>query len=148
MFELKFVDWYEYTNLLKKLHDSVRMRTFDHIVAIGRGGCIIAAYLASKLGIPAFCPVFVRHVVRAGETTMIEHDLCTVKSLTGRLLVVDDWLCDGIAMKYVLDLLPKGTTVTTLVMFNRRGSAFNPDIVASYVDETEREILLPYDPAG
>lgn len=145
---MKIVSWDEYANLLRKLHESVRMRTFDHIVAIGRGGCIIAAYLASKLGIPAFCPVFVRHMVRAGETTMIEHDLCTVKSLKGRLLLVDDWLCDGIAMNYVINLFPKDTTVTTLVMFNRRTSAFEPDIVASSVEAHEREILFPYDPAG
>jgi hypoxanthine phosphoribosyltransferase len=124
------------------------MRTFDHIVAIGRGGCIVAAYLASKLGIPVFCPVFVSHTERAGKTTMIEHDLCTVKSLKGRLLLVDDWLCDGIAMNYVIDLLPKDTTVTTLVMFNRRTSAFKPDIVASHVEAQERKLIFPYDPAG
>lgn len=145
---MKIVDWFEYTNLLKNLHDQVRMRTFDNIVAIGRGGSIIAAYLSSKLGIPTFCPVFIRHIDEAGETKIIEHDICMLNSLKGRFLIVDDWLCDGIAMQYLINKLPKDATVTTLVMFNRRGSAFKPGIVATYLDEVEREILLPYDPTG
>jgi len=145
---MKIVDWNEYTNLLKKMHDQVRMRSFDNIVSIGRGGSIIASYISSKLGIPTFCPVFIRHTDEAGTTRIIEHDLCMLNTLKGLFLIIDDWLCDGIAMQYLIDKLPKDASVTTLVMFNRRGSAFKPDIVATYLDEKEREILFPYDPAG
>jgi len=145
---LKIVSWNEYTELLKKLHDDLGLRNFDAIVAIGRGGSIIAAYLASKLGVPTFYPVFVRHVGRGKEMKIVAHDLGQVKSLKGRLLVVDDWLCDGRAMRFVLDLIPKEATVTTLVMFNRTGSEFKPDFVGKYVEEKEREITFPYDPIG
>jgi len=145
---LKIVSWNEYTELLKKLHDDLGLRNFDAIVAIGRGGSIIAAYLASKLGVPTFYPVFVRHVGRGKEMKIVAHDLGEVKSLKGRLLVVDDWLCDGRAMRFVLDLIPKEATVTTLVMFNRTGSEFKPDFVGKYVEEKEREITFPYDPIG
>jgi hypoxanthine-guanine phosphoribosyltransferase len=71
-----------------------------------------------------------------------------VKSLRGRLLVVDDWLCDGRAMKYVLDHMSEEAQVTTLVLFNRRGSEFKPDFVGAYVEEKEREIMFPYDALG
>lgn len=145
---MKIVSWNEYTELLKKLHDDLGLRNFDAIVAIGRGGSIIAAYLASKLGVPTFYPVFVRHVGRGKEMKIVAHDLGQVKSLKGRLLVVDDWLCDGRAMRFVLDLIPKEATVTTLVMFNRTGSEFKPDFVGKYVEEKEREITFPYDPIG
>ena len=143
---MNVVEWQEYTELLQKLSQDVELRSFDGIVAIGRGGCIIGAYLASKMGIPAIYPIFVRHVGRGKEMKIVTHDLGQVKSLGGRLLVVDDWLCDGRAMQYVLNLIPKTATVTTLVMFNRKGSEFKPDIVGRYLGETEREIFFPYDP--
>jgi len=143
---MKIVEWNEYGESLRKLHNELRTRSFDGIVAIGRGGCIVGAYLASKMGIPTFCPVFVRHTGKGKEMRMIVHDLCQVKSLSGKLLVVDDWLSDGIAMRYVFDLIPKTATVSTLALYCRTGSAFKPDYVGNYVDEAEREIVFPYDP--
>ena len=140
------MEWQEYTDLLQKLFQDIGLRNFDGIVAIGRGGCIIGAYLASKMGIPALYPVFVRHVGRGKDMKIVAHDIGQVKSLSGRLLVVDDWVCDGRAMRYVLDLLPKTASITTLTMFNRKGSELKPDLVGSYLDENEREILFPYDP--
>ena len=143
---MKMVEWSEYTKLLEKLYNDVMLENFDNIVAIGRGGCIIGAYLASKLGIPIFYPIFVRHVGRGEDTKIVAHNLGQIKSLSGRILVVDDWLCEGRAMQYVLDLIPKEASVTTLVMFNRTGSKFKPDFVGAYVEENEREIWFPYDP--
>ena len=58
---MMIVTWNEYTNLLDKLYDEIRLRTFDCVVGIGRGGSLVAAYMSSKLGIPTFCPTFVRH---------------------------------------------------------------------------------------
>lgn len=145
---MKIVDWDEYTRLLDKLSNDVALRHFDEIVAIGRGGCIIGAFLASKLGIPTLNPVFVRHVGRGANLRIEVSDLGKVKSLRGRLLVIDDWLVEGRAMTFVLNLIPKGASITTLVMFNRKGSKFTPDIVGAYVEETEREILFPYDALG
>jgi len=145
---LKIVRWPEYTELLKKLQDDVGLRGFDTIAGIGRGGSIIAAYLASKLGLPTFHPIFVRHVGRGNEMKIVADNLGQAKSLKGRLLLVDDWLCEGRAMRYVLDRIPRDVSVTTLVMFCRTGSEFKPDIVGRYVEEDEREILFPYDALG
>jgi hypoxanthine phosphoribosyltransferase len=130
------------------------LRNFEGIIGIGRGGSIIAAYMASKLGLPTFYPLFVRHVGRGKDMKIVASDLGQVKaldqvkSLRGRLLVVDDWLCDGRAMKYVLDHMSEEAQVTTLVLFNRRGSEFKPDFVGAYVEEKEREIMFPYDALG
>jgi pyrimidine operon attenuation protein/uracil phosphoribosyltransferase len=69
-----------------------------------------------------------------------------VGSLKGRLLIVDDSLIHGRAMKFVLGLLPKNTSTKTLAMYCRKGSEFKPDFVGSYVDESEEEIVFPDDP--
>lgn len=143
---MKLVEWSEYTELLKKLAEAVRAHSFDNIVAIGRGGGIMAAYIGSKQGIPTFLPVFVRHVKRDGEVKLAASEQCDVTSLSGRLLVVDDSLIHGRAMQFVLDMLPKNTSVKTMVMCCRKGSEFKPDFVGAYVDENEREIVFPYDP--
>ena len=145
---MKIVKWDEYTELLTKLYDKVKLQNFDEIVAIGRGGSIIGAYLASKIGLPTFHTIFVRHVGRGKELKIVVHDLGDIKSLRGKLLIVDDWLVEGRAMKFVLDLIPKGASVTTMVMFARKGSEFKPDFVGAYVDENEREIMFPYDALG
>ena len=140
--------WDEYTELLTKLYDDVKLARFDEIVAIGRGGSIIGAYLASKLGLPTFHPLFIRHVGRGEQMKIVEDNLGHAKFPKGRLLIVDDWLCEGRAMRYVLDHIPKDTTVTTMVMFCRTRSEFKPDYVGKYIEEKEREILFPYDPIG
>jgi hypoxanthine phosphoribosyltransferase len=145
---MKIVSWPEYTDLLKKLHEDLGLREFDALAGIGRGGSLIAAYLASKLGIPTFSPIFVRHVGRGTEMKIVAEDLGQVRSLKGRLLLVDDWLCEGRAMRYVLDRIPKDAAVTTMVMFCRTRSEFKPDSVGKYIEEKEREILFPYDPIG
>jgi pyrimidine operon attenuation protein/uracil phosphoribosyltransferase len=79
---------------------------------------------------------------------IVAGDLGKARSLEGRILLVDDWNADGRALRYVLDLIPKTATVTTLVMFCRTGTEFKPDFVGKYVEENEREILFPYDPIG
>ena len=145
---MKIVSWPEYTDLLKKLHEDLGLREFDAIAGIGRGGSIIAAYLASKMGIPIFYPIFVRHVGRGSAMKIVADDLGQLKYLKGRLLLVDDWLCEGRAMKYVLERIPKNTVVTTMVMFCRTGSEIKPDYAGKYLEEKEREILFPYDPIG
>jgi len=58
------VSWNEYSEILKKVHEDIKFKQFDNIIAIGRGGSIIGAYLASKLGIPTFHPIFLRHVIK------------------------------------------------------------------------------------
>ncbi len=63
---MRYVDWTEYGELLRRLNEDLRSYTFDGVVAVGRGGSMVAAYLSSKLGIPVFVPVFVRHV-RSGD---------------------------------------------------------------------------------
>jgi len=142
---MKFVTWSEYADLLMKLSETVRAQTFDEIVAIGRGGSIIAAYLGSKLGIPTFVPIFVRHVREGQEVKITTHGKCDVTSLTGRLLVVDDSLIRGRAMRFALDLLPKNVSVKTLVMYCSEGSEFKPDFIGAYVQKNEQEIVFPYD---
>lgn len=144
---MKLVDWNEYATLLRKLSEDVRASQFDGIVGIGRGGSIIAAYLASKLGIPTFTPVFVRHVRphTGGDVKIEALDLSQVKSLGGRLLVVDDSLIQGRAMNFVLDQIPKKAQVKTLAMYVRAGSKFKPDFTGTEYDEKEHDIVFPYD---
>jgi len=143
------VSWNEYSEILKKMHEDITFKQFDNIIAIGRGGSVIGAYLASKLGIPTFHPIFLRHVDKRGKKRIADISPTVrdqIKSLMGRLLIVDDYLRDGLAMKYVLDLISKKASAETLVMYNRKGSEFKPDIVGKYIEETE--ISFPYDILG
>jgi hypoxanthine phosphoribosyltransferase len=142
---LKIVSWNEYSDILKKVYEDTRFRHFDDIVAIGRGGSIIGAYLASKLGIPTFHTIFLRHVKKMGKESIADSTPAMrdqINSLSGRLLIVDDYLRDGLAMKYVLDLISEKASAQTLVLFDRKGSEFKPDIVGAYFEETE--ISFPY----
>ena len=143
------VNWNEYSEILKKVHEDIKFKQFDNIIAIGRGGSIIGGYLASKLGIPTFHPIFLRHVIKNGKKSIEDVSPTMrdqIKSLMGRLLIVDDYLRDGLAMKYVLDLTSKKASAETLVMYGRKGSGFQPDIVGKYIEETE--ISFPYDLLG
>lgn len=145
---MKIVEWNEYCELLGILYKSVMNEGFDSVAAIGRGGSIMAGYLTSKLGVPEFVPLFVRHEVTAGDVKEIRCSnatRCDLSSLIGKVLVVDDLLIEGTAMEYVLGLLPKGTSARTIVMYCRKGAEFKPDFAASYLDENEQHVLFPYD---
>jgi hypoxanthine phosphoribosyltransferase len=146
---MKMVSWNEYSDILKEVYEEIQLKQFDNVIAIGRGGSIIGAYLASKLGIPTFQPVFLRHVDVGGRKSIEDTSPSVrdqIKSLSGRILVVDDYLRDGLAVKYVLNLLSENASVETLVLFNRKGSKYKPNIVGQYISETE--ISFPYDILG
>jgi hypoxanthine phosphoribosyltransferase len=143
------VSWNEYSDILKGVYEDIQLKQFDNVIAIGRGGSMIGAYLASKLGIPTFHPIFLRHVDTGGKKSIEETSPSIrdqIRSLGGRLLIVDDYLRDGLAMKYVLELISERASVETLVLFNRKGSEFKPDIVGKYIVDTE--ISFPYDIFG
>jgi hypoxanthine phosphoribosyltransferase len=146
---MKMVSWNEYSEILKKVHEDIKLKQFDNIIAIGRGGSIIGAYLASKLGIPTFYPIFLRHVTERGKKSIDDVSptvRAQIKSLTGSLLIVDDYLRDGLAMKYVLKLVSNKASAETLVLYDRKGSEFKPDIVGKYIEDTQ--ISFPYDILG
>jgi hypoxanthine phosphoribosyltransferase len=142
---LKRIGWKEYIDLLEQLHNKIRFRQFDSIVSIGRGGCLLASYLASKLGIPLIHTVFIGHRVKHDKTVeIIAHDMGGIETLTGSVLVVDDWMEKGRVMNYTLKHIPREARVTTLVMFCKTDSECKPDIFGKYVEDDA--ILFPYDP--
>ncbi len=144
---MRIVNWDEYGKLLDALHDSIRTREFDGVAAIGRGGSMIAGYLTSRLGIPGFVPLFIRHSRNLDHVEIGFNNAahCDVSSLVGKVLVVDDLLIHGTAMRYALNLIPKTTTPQTMVMYCRKEADFKPDFVGSYLDEKEQQIMFPYD---
>lgn len=143
---MKIVDWDEFKELLVELYEKIELGEFNEIVTIGRGGSIIGAYLASKLGIPTFYPIFLRHIGTGRERRVEDirpKEEEKIKNLTGSILVVDDYLRDGSAMKYVLNLISKKASTKTLVMYDHKGSEYKPDFVGKYIIDTE--ITFPYD---
>jgi hypoxanthine phosphoribosyltransferase len=142
---LKRLSWKEYTDLLEQLYDKIKFRKFDRIVGIGRGGSLLASYLASKLGIPIFHPVFAGHRIKPNkEVEIIAYDLGQIDTFTGSVLIVDDWLEKGRVMTYTLNHLPQDARTTTLVMLCKVNSDFTPDIVGKHVEDDV--IFFPYDP--
>ena len=87
-------------------------------------------------------------IVAHDTISMFMERVAQTRPVQGNFLVVDDWLAEGRAMTFVLGRMPKQVSVTTMVMFNRKGSEFKPDYVGAYVEEEERDIVFPYDALG
>ena len=68
---MKRISWKEYLDILEQLLQKIKLRNFNSIVGIGRGGCLLASYLASKMGIPLFYPVFAGHRVKQNQDVEI-----------------------------------------------------------------------------
>ncbi|MDQ1280428.1 MAG: hypothetical protein QG670_1691 [Thermoproteota archaeon] len=52
---VKILDWNEIIDLCNKLYAKLMLKNFDGIISIGRGGTIIGAILAAKLGTRLYC---------------------------------------------------------------------------------------------
>ena len=137
-----FITWTEFGNLCEKLYEDIALLQFDGIVGIGRGGVMIGAYLAHKMGLPLY-PVFVRHIGRGEDMTVVADDLGHIeKFVRGSVLLVDDWLITGKAMSLVKSYVSNRVYVRTAVMVCNPDSDFKPDYVGLY---SRDEIHYVYD---
>ncbi len=137
-----FIGWSEFGRLCTKLYNDIWALHLDGIAGIGRGGLMIAAYLAHRMDIPLYS-VFVRHTQISGEEQIEIDDVRDLKQFTGSsILLVEDWVVHGHAMKTVKQQLPAFVNAHTLAMVANPDSDEHIDYVGLL---TRDEIHFPYD---
>lgn len=137
-----FIGWSEFGRLCMKLYNDAWALHLDGIVGIGRGGLMIAAYLAHKLDVPLYS-VFVRHVQAGGKKHIEVDDIQDLKRFKGSsILLVEDWLVHGQAMNTVKQYLPKFVNAHTVAMVANPDNEEHLDYVGLL---TRDEIHFPYD---
>jgi hypoxanthine phosphoribosyltransferase len=137
---MNILRWEEFTSLCDDLYKKLMLKNYDGVISIGRGGTIVGAIMASKLGARIY-PVFVVHrnegndksteIVRLGATTGLKG---------GRYLLVDDKCVTGETFDLLAKALPNLDLETASLIC--REKQYTPDYCALFVDE---ETVLPYE---
>jgi hypoxanthine phosphoribosyltransferase len=137
---VKILEWNEIIDLCERLYDELMLKNFDGIIPIGRGGTIIGAILASKLGTRIY-PVFVVHDGKGDEKETTLARLGVASDLKGgRYLLVDDQCFTGETFDLIKEALPKLRLETATLIC--REKQYHPDYYTLSVDE---EVMFPYE---
>jgi hypoxanthine phosphoribosyltransferase len=132
--------WDEFTSLCDDLYKKLMLKNYDGVISIGRGGTIVGAIMASKLGARIY-PVFVVHrnegndksteIVRLGATTDLKD---------GRYLLVDDKCVTGETFDLLRKALPNLHLETASILCTDKHHI--PDYCTLLRDE---ETVMPYE---
>jgi hypoxanthine phosphoribosyltransferase len=115
-------------------------KNFDGIISIGRGGTIVGAILASKLG-TRIHPVFVVHSGKGqGKSTEIAQLGIAPELSGGKYLLVDDKCFTGETFSLLKKTLNNLNIETASIFCN--SNQFSPDY---YAYSTEEETIFPYE---
>jgi hypoxanthine phosphoribosyltransferase len=136
----KILDWDDFIKLCDGLYDKLMLKNFDGIISIGRGGTIIGAIIASKLG-TRLHPVFVVHKGKGKvkETNIVQLGV-TSELKGGRHLLVDDQCFTGETFDLVKEALPNLHLKTASIICRKK--QYRPDY---YTLSTNEEIMFPYE---
>jgi hypoxanthine phosphoribosyltransferase len=136
---MKIIGWNELIKLCNDLHNKIMMKTYSGIIPIGRGGTIIGAILASKLGTRLY-PVFVLHRGKGSiKTTEIIRLDSAPKLPLGKYLLVDDECYTGETFDLLKKHLPHLRLETASIIC--RKERYSPDYYVLSIDE---ETIFPY----
>ncbi len=136
---MKIIGWNEFIELCNNLHDKLMLKIYDGIIPIGRGGTIIGAMLASKLGTRLY-PVFVVHrgSGKVKTTEVIRLDMAP-ELPSGKYLLVDDESYTGETFELIKTSLSHLRLETSSIICRKKRYA--PDY---YVLSTDEEVMFPY----
>ncbi|MCJ7632798.1 phosphoribosyltransferase [Candidatus Bathyarchaeota archaeon] len=137
---ISMMKWDEFINLCDDLYKKLVLKNYNGIISIGRGGTIVGAIMASKLGAKIY-PVFVVHrgegedksteIVRLGATEDLKG---------GRYLLVDDKCVTGETFDLLRKALPNLHLETAAIVCLK--DHYSPDYCSLLVDE---ETVFPYE---
>lgn len=137
---MKILEWNDFIHLCNRLYKDLMTKHFDGIISIGRGGTIVGAILASKLG-TRIHPVFVVHSgKRQGESTKIAQLGIAPELNGGKYLLVDDNCFTGETFTLLKKTLNNLSLETASIFCNRE--KYRPDY---YAHSTEEETIFPYE---
>ncbi len=146
--EFLILDWNTFAKLslelAKKIADDGR--SFDVVLAILRGGYIVAKLVADALGIDAIATVEIKFYKGIGETRErpIVVQPITMDIRDRRVLVVDDVADSGRTLQVATDLamLRGAREVATATLFYKPWSIIIPDY---YAAKTDKWIVFPWE---
>jgi len=140
------VNWQEYHILTQSIADQIltRKKSFDTIIAIGRGGLTFGHLLSDFLRIP-ICSITIQSytdIKKQGEVKITEG---LSSRISGKqVLLVDDIADSGATLKratsYLRRFRPQSITIATL--FYKPHSTLRPDYFAK---QTDMWILQPFE---
>jgi hypoxanthine phosphoribosyltransferase len=137
---MKILEWNDFIDLCNSLYKDLMAKNFDGIISIGRGGTIVGAILASKLG-TRIHPVFVLHSGKGqGESTKIAQLGITSEINGGRYLLVDDKCFTGETFTLLKKTLNNLSLETASIFCNSK--QYSPDY---YAYSTDEETIFPYE---
>ncbi|MEK6760539.1 MAG: phosphoribosyltransferase family protein [Nanoarchaeota archaeon] len=137
----------EFENLSEKLFEKIPKDSFDVILAIGRGGLVLGRYASDYFEKDMAVLMARRYKVgerKSDDVEVLFGEISHIGQLSGRILVVDDLLEDGITMKHVLNKLKglKITDIKTAVLFVKPQSKITPNY---FIEKTSDWIVFPYE---
>lgn len=147
--EIKYlpIDWQKYHKLAQKLANKIFAKHVhvDEIVAIARGGLTLGHLLSDLIKVPisvitiqSYTDLQTQGIVNL--TTKLQSSIRNKK-----ILLVDDVADSGKTLQRAISYLKKSNpeTITTVTMFFKPSSVYQPDIFAQ---KTTKWILFPYEP--
>lgn len=145
-----FMSWNEAHELTRKLYEKIKAKKYrpDVIIAVARGGFIIARELADYLRVKEMETVNVDHWgISATKSGKAEIRKRVGLDITGKkVLVVDDISDTGESLEVTLNYLKQlgPAKIKTASLHMREGSIFKPDFYVSKVKH-KRWILYPWE---
>lgn len=146
--DLRVVTWEKLTEDAIRLAEMMRGGSFDIIVAVARGGLIVARLLSDLLGVRMVTALQVEYYEelskRGGKPVVISGPGLDVKGRS--LLVADDIADTGETLRTAVDYL-KGVGcagITTCTLYVKPWCCYKPD---HYVEVVEEWVVFPYEHA-
>jgi uncharacterized protein len=146
--EREVLGWLEFGDAARHLAVDVLESGFrpDFVIAIARGGLLLAGAIAYALGVKNCGSLNVEFYTGVGERLpmpVVLPPLLDQASLAGaRVLLADDVSDSGRTLALVVDLLRKsGAEVRSVVLFTKPGTAHEPDYTWH---RTSRWIAFPW----
>ena len=140
MIMVKILEWNEIIDLSNNLSAKLTFKNFDGIISIGRGGAIMGAILASRLGTRLYT-VFVTHRGKGvdKETKIVRLDV-TPELKEGRYLLVDDQCSSGESFELIKKNLANLHLESASLICHEK--VYHPDY---YELSTDEEVIFPYE---
>jgi len=145
---LRVVSWEKLVSDVERLAEAVKGRDFDAIVAVARGGLVIARLLSDMLDVKRILTLQVEYYEDIGKRKSRPSIIGGLGSeVVGMsLLVVDDIADTGDTLKTVVEYLKSAgaANIVTCTLYVKPWCTYKPD---HYVETVEEWVVFPYEHA-
>lgn len=148
----QYCSWQQIETMVEQLAEPLRLRTFDAMLAVTRGGMVPAGMIAYHLGIRNILVAAVqfysgvgRHAEKPTFLQFPADPFVSGKSL----LIVDDIWDSGKTISAVKGrVLAAGGLPSTAVLHYKPTASMYTDVPDYYVEATDAWIVYPWEPAS